>query len=226
MKLIRRLWLVPAFLLACIFLYVYKRIDTPSTVPSTGNPDHIHWVKHEERYPVTSFILLLESGTLTDKPPIQYQFESSWETELGRKTRLERRAAVLEAFRHSWDGYKRYAWGKDEVSPISGYYRNAFGGWGATMVDTMDSLWIMGLKDEFEDCVRMVEKIDFTTNDDRSMNVFETTIRYLGGLLAAHDLSDGKYPVLLQKAVELGEMLYSAFDTPNRLPMTRWDWQR
>jgi mannosyl-oligosaccharide alpha-1,2-mannosidase len=42
--------------------------------------------------------------------------------------------------------------------------------------------------------------------------------------LSAYDLSEGKHHVLLEKAVQLGDMLYGAFDTPNRLPITRWDW--
>jgi mannosyl-oligosaccharide alpha-1,2-mannosidase len=58
------------------------------------------------------------------------------------------------------------------------------------------------------------------------VNVFETTIRYLGGLMSAYDLSGQKYSVLLDKATELGEMLYGAFDTPNRMPVTRWNWRK
>ncbi|KAL1987482.1 hypothetical protein VTN96DRAFT_3409 [Rasamsonia emersonii] len=84
----------------------------------------------------------------------------------------------------------------------------------------------MGLKDEFEKAVAALDQIDFTTTDDKDINVFETTIRYLGGLLAAHDLSDGKYPVLLKKAVEVAELLYGAFDTPNRMQMSRWEWKK
>jgi len=83
----------------------------------------------------------------------------------------------------------------------------------------------MELYDEFEVAVAAVEKIDFTTCAVEELNVFETTIRYLGGLLAAHDLSEGKYPGLLQKAIELGDMLYVAFDTPNRMPIARWKWE-
>jgi mannosyl-oligosaccharide alpha-1,2-mannosidase len=55
--------------------------------------------------------------------------------------------------------------------------------------------------------------------------LFETTIRYLGGLLAAYDISDKKYPNLLNKAVELAEILISAFDTPNRMPETYYYWR-
>jgi mannosyl-oligosaccharide alpha-1,2-mannosidase len=143
-----------------------------------------------------------------------------------KKTREVRQAVVRDAFVHAWNGYKKYAWGHDEVGPISGMPRTSFGGWGATLVDTMDTLWIMGLKDEFDLCVEAVKKLDFTTNEESVLNVFETTIRYLGGLLAAYDLSDGKYAVLLEKAQALGEMLYAAFDTPQHMPMNRWNWRQ
>lgn len=90
----------------------------------------------------------------------------------------------------------------------------------------MDTLWIMGMKDEFAKSVQALDQIDFTTTDEGTLNVFETTIRYLGGLIAAYDLTEGDYTVLLKKATELGDMLYSAFDTENRMPMTRWDWMK
>ena len=79
--------------------------------------------------------------------------------------------------------------------------------------------------DEFDEAVKAINKIDFTTCAIDEINVFETTIRYLGGFLAAYDLSGGKYPQLLAKAREMGEMLYVAFDTPNRMPITRWNFK-
>ncbi|KAJ4356374.1 uncharacterized protein N0V89_004407 [Didymosphaeria variabile] len=81
----------------------------------------------------------------------------------------------------------------------------------------------MGLDEDFGLALRAVQKIDFSTTAEPVLNVFETNIRYLGGLLSAYDLSEGKHHVL-EKAVQLGDMLYGAFDTPNRLPITRWDW--
>jgi mannosyl-oligosaccharide alpha-1,2-mannosidase len=78
----------------------------------------------------------------------------------------------------------------------------------------------MGLHDEFASAVKAIDGIDFTTCSLDEINVFETTIRYLGGFLAAFDLSGD--PVLVKKAVEMGTMLYKAFDTPNRMPITRW----
>jgi mannosyl-oligosaccharide alpha-1,2-mannosidase len=110
---------------------------------------------------------------------------------------------------------------KDELMPISGGSKTTFGGWGATLVDSIDALWIMDMKDEFEEAVSAVTQIDF--KPEGTVNMFETTIRYLGGLLAAYDLSDCKEPRLLEKAIELGDMVYASFDTPNRMPVTRWN---
>jgi mannosyl-oligosaccharide alpha-1,2-mannosidase len=89
----------------------------------------------------------------------------------------------------------------------------------------VDTLWIMGLHSEFENAVNALSAIDFSTCSLDELNVFETTIRYLGGFLSAYDISRGKYPILLQKAGEMGDMLYHAFDTPNRMPITRWDFK-
>jgi len=67
--------------------------------------------------------------------------------------------------------------------------------------------------------------INFSTPADgeKSISVFETTIGYLGGLLAAYDLSGDER--LLEKSIELGDLLYCAFDTPNRMPITHFEWR-
>ena len=92
-------------------------------------------------------------------------------------------------------------------------------------MDSLDTLWIMGMKGEFDEAVAALDNIDFSTTQDETLNVFETTIRYMGGLLGAYDISGGAYAALLAKAVQLGDLLYGAFDTPNRMPVTRWRWQ-
>lgn len=103
--------------------------------------------------------------------------------------------------------------------PLSAKGDDPFGGWGATLVDSLDTLWIMGLKKEFYEAVEAVASIDFGDSAMVTISVFETTIRYLGGFLSAYDLSGE--PVLLEKAVQLGEMLYRAFDTENNMPLDR-----
>ncbi|KAI1951321.1 hypothetical protein LOZ12_005635 [Ophidiomyces ophidiicola] len=156
-------------------------------------------------------------------PQIQFDFQR--EHPKKKAVREQRRSAVRNAFLHSWAGYRSRAWGQDELGPINGDARNPFGGWGATLVDSLDTLWIMGLRKEFEEAVTAVRDIDFSKSEIPILNVFETTIRYLGGFLAAYDLSNGTYPVLLQKAVEVADLLYVAFDTPTRMPVLRWFWE-
>lgn len=195
-----------------------------STKPTSSSHAGFQWRDLPVQYPVATMIPI-PTGASKHIPRIQYVFEAHSESDSAQETRHERLAKVKEQFLHTWKGYKKYAWLKDEVSPITGGYHNTFGGWAATLVDTLDTLWIMDLKEEFEEAVEAVGDIDFSTTEENTLNVFETTIRYLGGFLAAYDISGGKYPVLLEKAVEVGEMLYVAFDTPNRMPVTRWDWR-
>jgi mannosyl-oligosaccharide alpha-1,2-mannosidase len=109
----------------------------------------------------------------------------------------------------------------DELSPVSAGQANPFGGWAATLVDSLDTLWIMDMREEFNEAVAAVDKIDFTNTELKEVNIFETNIRYLGGFLAAFELSADMR--LLRKAVQVGEMIYKAFDTPNHMPITRWD---
>ncbi|GBG67510.1 hypothetical protein CBR_g643 [Chara braunii] len=61
-----------------------------------------------------------------------------------------RREAVKDAFLHAWKGYEDYAWGMDELQPVSRSGKNSFGGLGATIVDALDTAYIMGLTDIFE----------------------------------------------------------------------------
>lgn len=195
----------------------------PALPKTISNDGKVHWSRLPERYPVTSYIAL-PTGRPNKIPTVQVKQPA--EDAKAKEVRLQRRDAVKESFQHSWKGYKDHAWLRDEVAPISGSYKDTFGGWAATLVDALDTLWIMGLKEDFETAVNAIDQIDFTTTESKDINVFETTIRYMGGFLAAYDISEGKYPVLLTKAVEVGELLMCCFDTPNRMPISRWDWQK
>jgi Glycosyl hydrolase family 47 len=120
-----------------------------------------------------------------------------------------RRFHVKKAMKFAWDGYVKYAFGMDEIRPQSGTGSNGWGGQGITLVDSLDTLWLMGLKDEFwqaRDWVR--DNLDHSKVGAVSM--FETTIRDLGGLLSAYDWSGDK--VFLDKALDLGERLLHGFD--------------
>lgn len=173
------------------------------------------WSSLPQRHPVDK-ITPLPTGKPLKLPKVQHDFASGKKASKARVAVLaDRRAAVKDAFLKSWNSYKEHAWMYDELEPVSGKAKNTFGGWAATLVDTLDTLWMMELKDEFYDAAAAAVTIDWET-EETSVNMFETTIRHLGGLLSAYDLS--KEPALLQKAMELGDMLYAGFDTPNRMP--------
>jgi mannosyl-oligosaccharide alpha-1,2-mannosidase len=128
----------------------------------------------------------------------------------------DRQSAVKEAFRLSWQGYEKYAWGMDGYEPISKRSTNMGPkplGW--IIVDSLDTMHIMGLDNELARARKWVEnELDYDMDYD--VNVFETTIRMLGGLLSAHYLT--KDDVYLDKAVDLGNRLVGAFDSPSGLP--------
>lgn len=200
--------------------YGEGRSDGVTDVPKPT----IRWKKIAEHFPVPSqSIISLPSGKQTAIPKIQHVFND--ESTNDRINRLQKLEEVKAAFLASWNGYKNKAWTHDELTPLSGSYRNPFCGWAATLVDSLDTLWIMGLKEEFEEATNAVKNIDFTINNRQDLPLFEVVIRYLGGLIAAYDLSSGTYRVLLEKAEELAEVLMGAFDTPNRMPMTEYLWK-
>ncbi|CAJ0946867.1 unnamed protein product, partial [Ranitomeya imitator] len=121
--------------------------------------------------------------------------------------------------KHAWDNYRQYGWGHNELKPIArkGHSTNIFGNsqMGATIVDALDTLYIMGLLDEFRDGQEWVtNNLDFGVNSE--VSVFEVNIRFIGGLLAAYYLSGQE--VFKNKAVLLAEKLLPAFNTPTGIP--------
>jgi mannosyl-oligosaccharide alpha-1,2-mannosidase len=200
------------------------KLEQTSPAPATT----VHWQKQTEFFPVpTESLIKLPTGKPKPIPTIQALFAP--ESPGAKEKREKRLAKVKSEAERAWQGYKKYAWTHDEVQPVSKKARDPFCGWAATLVDALDTLWIMGLRDEFDDAVRAVADIDFTTTPHRTdIPVFETIIRYLGGLLAAYDVSGGHggpYKILLDKALELAEILMGVFDTPNRMPVLYYNWK-
>ncbi|KAG2122568.1 glycoside hydrolase family 47 protein [Suillus clintonianus] len=131
-----------------------------------------------------------------------------------------KREAVVEAFKHAWHAYEKDAMGDDEYHPIShtGSNLTEAGGIGYTVVDSIDTMIIMGLEEEYQRARTWVaDKLSFER--DGNFNTFETTIRVLGGLLAAYHLS-GQDPVFLEKAHELGSRILPVFETESGLPLS------
>jgi mannosyl-oligosaccharide alpha-1,2-mannosidase len=189
-------------------------MNDPTSVPNiTVKKSSFDWSSVEFTYPPKLTPKL--PAPVTKRPRIQHRFKA--DSRSVAATQEQRRLEVKRVFGRSWESYKRQAWMKDALKPISGKYVDQFSGWAATLVDSLDTLWMMGLRDEFYGAVEAVATIDFGNSTTPTVNTFETCIRYLGGLLAAYDLSG--HEVLKQKAVEVGDLLYAGFNTKNGMPV-------
>ena len=125
-------------------------------------------------------------------------------------------AKVRAEFLHSWKAYEQYAWGHDELRPISKQPRDWYGqSLLMTPVDSLDTLLLMGFKDEAEKAKTLiVDRLSF--DKDISVKVFEVTIRLLGGLLSGYEMTGDSR--LLHLADDLGTRLLPAFNSPTGMP--------
>eukprot|EP00002_Diphylleia_rotans_P029402 TRINITY_DN5990_c0_g1_i10.p1 TRINITY_DN5990_c0_g1~~TRINITY_DN5990_c0_g1_i10.p1 ORF type:complete len:449 (+),score=81.07 TRINITY_DN5990_c0_g1_i10:292-1638(+) len=126
-----------------------------------------------------------------------------------------RRYEVKLAFKDAWNAYKTFAMGADELDPINCRASESWMGLGLTIIDSLDTLWIMEENDEFSLAKNWIsEKLTFDV--DREQSVFEVTIRVLGGLLSAHELSQDS--LFLEKAIDLADRLMYAFEESTVMP--------
>ncbi|KAI1175897.1 glycoside hydrolase family 47 protein [Nemania sp. FL0916] len=142
----------------------------------------------------------------------------------------DRLSGVKEAFQRSWDGYYKYAFPNDSLQPISKTYVNDRNGWGASAVDAISTALIMQNKQVVQQIVDHIKTINYnqTVKGGESVSLFETTIRYLGGMLSAYDfltgpfkgmVDDASVKKILAQAVSLADALSVAFDTPTGIPI-------
>ncbi|KAG8459376.1 hypothetical protein KFE25_013012 [Diacronema lutheri] len=159
----------------------------------------------------------------------------------------QNRDAVATMFSDAFSGYMKAAFPHDELRPISGGWtdslielgnvpsprRDGYSGVALTLLDSMDTLAVLGNHSEFAEAVRWVgEHVSF--DQDAIVSVFETTIRALGGLLSAHVLAAGAMPgfahmrvggydgALLRLARDLGDRLLPAFEQAPRATGLPW----
>lgn len=123
---------------------------------------------------------------------------------------------VKREFLHAWSGYKQYAWGADGLLPLSKQGYNTYGqSLLLTPVDAFDTMVLMGLQKEAEEAKKLIlDSLSF----DRDIVVknFEITIRVLGGLLSAYQMSGEKK--FLALAEDLGNRLLPVFESPTGMP--------
>jgi mannosyl-oligosaccharide alpha-1,2-mannosidase len=186
------------------------------------------WSKVPIQFPIKEYT---KPSPWTPSPPPRIEVEPPRLNESDLSIQEGRRNAIKRTFERAWTNYRMHAWKADELKPLTAKPANPFGGWGATLIDSLDTLWIMGMHTEFQEAVEAVASISFAPNPTNSesssasqpVNVFETIIRYIGGLLSAYEISGCQYESLLEKAVEIGDMMYLAFDTPSHMPFNSWD---
>lgn len=161
------------------------------------------------------------------------------ETSSSRAEWLSRQAKVKEAFIHAWSGYRKHAMGYDELMPLSQRGTDGLGGLGATIVDSLDTAMIMGIDEVVSEAGAWIEKhLMERISAKGQVNLFETTIRVLGGLLSAYHFSGGDQSsvsdhgistrvtgvnpkVILDIARDLGDRLLSAFtSSPTPIPFS------
>lgn len=102
-----------------------------------------------------------------------------------------------ELFFHGYNSYMTYAYPEDELMPIScrgrqrgrevsrGDIDDVLGRYSLTLVDSLDTLALLGNRQQFYTAVRLViAHVKFDA--DLVVSVFEVNIRMIGGLLGAH----------------------------------------
>ncbi|EGG01508.1 family 47 glycoside hydrolase [Melampsora larici-populina 98AG31] len=217
-----------------------QKIPFPSHISSTTNRPQKVINTTIKAFSTSTRSKLPPSTNAKASKPIQYlgfkssKFIKSWESNQDSTVRNTRKEWVKNAFLVVWEGYKSKAWAHDELKPISGSFDDPFSGWGATLVDCLDTLLIMDLPTEYEYARDHVASIDWSVTLDLrtlkstkspprsypSVPFFETVIRYLGGLISAYDLSND--PLMLKRAEDLADWLLPSFGTDLGFPLPHY----
>jgi mannosyl-oligosaccharide alpha-1,2-mannosidase len=110
--------------------------DQPSKIhpPADYEDNKFRWANVPQNFPVSS-MKALPTSISKHIPRIQHNFKK--ESAAERKVRMMRLNEVKGNFTHAWKGYKEHAWLRDEVMPLSGSPHDPFGGWAATLVDSL-----------------------------------------------------------------------------------------
>ncbi|KIJ32152.1 glycoside hydrolase family 47 protein [Sphaerobolus stellatus SS14] len=122
------------------------------------------------------------------------------------------RDEVKDLFTNAFSAYTKFAFGHDDLTPVTKSFTDGRNGWGASIVDAMDTMKIMGLEDLFQTAINFSSQIDFSkSNTPDTVSLFESTIRYVGGLLSAYQLNGNKPQILVEKAQQLTDKLALGF---------------
>ena len=139
----------------------------------------------------------------------------------------QRAAAVKDAFTFAWNGYFTTCKGQDELEPVTNTCTNPRNHWGASAVDALSTALVMESQPIVTDILNYIATIDYTTTSTE-VSLFETTIRYMAGMLSGYDLLKGPLSnlttnasavdTLLTQSKNLADGLSFAFNTSSGVP--------
>ncbi|KAF8586606.1 glycoside hydrolase family 47 protein [Ramaria rubella] len=122
------------------------------------------------------------------------------------------RAQVVSLFEDAFQAYTEFAFGHDDLLPVTKSFADGRNGWGASIVDAMSTMKIMGLEDLFQTALNFSSQIDFSqSKTSDTVSLFESTIRYVGGLLSSYELNGNQPQFLVDKAQQLTNKLALGF---------------
>ncbi|KAG6857355.1 alpha mannosidase-like protein [Tephrocybe sp. NHM501043] len=205
----------------------------------------MRWGKYWPEYVLVVLVFAIYSPrwlwytNATSTPPLT---GTGWT--VGRK--LAAREKTRELWYHGFNNYMTYAFPMDELTPLSctgqgpdwGNPLNiasndVAGNFSLTLIDVLDTLVVLNDREGFEKAVKdIIAWVSFDVNT--KPQVFETTIRVMGGLLSGHIFANQTgQPFhlpwyrgeLLELAYDLGKRLLPAFNTPTGLPYARVHFQ-
>jgi hypothetical protein len=175
-----RTFAILVFLLVLNFIF-WENIWTDSLQEQTGQQDHqehLH-MEHQEQAGRSKARIIDTLKSIRDPD--------------------HQRKRIIGMLRHAWDGYEKFAFGADHLLPIS-KTRNDWLKLGLTILDTLDTAFIMGQMDIYHKC-RIWIKEEFQLNANQGVSIFETNIRVVGGFLSAYALTDDD--LFLEKAIQV-----------------------
>jgi mannosyl-oligosaccharide alpha-1,2-mannosidase len=118
---------------------------------------------------------------------------------------------IRDEFLHAWKGYKKFAWGYDEVAPVSGKPKDFFidgHSFGLSIIEAMDTLYVMELDKELDACVKWLRShLNFDV--DGNVQMFEAVIRMVAGLLTGYYITGDRF--MLDGARDLADRLLVCF---------------
>uniref|UniRef100_A0A1A9WIR4 alpha-1,2-Mannosidase n=1 Tax=Glossina brevipalpis TaxID=37001 RepID=A0A1A9WIR4_9MUSC len=131
----------------------------------------------------------------------------------------EKRVNIKEMMKHAWQNYKIYAWGENELRPLTqkGYEGNIFvGDLGVTIIDGLDTLYIMGLKAEYTEGRDWIQQNFLYDKVSAEISLYETNIRLVGGFLTMYAFTGDS--MFKEKAQSVVDKLLPAFNTSTGIP--------